>query len=418
MSVSLHDFYPPRMNVLLVRMFQQFLPLYARLRHRMTVHMSAEDCATLAAFQDQRVLLLPNHPPYYDDWVSVFILSARLRQSFYYLAAQERFRGLEGKLIQRLGAYSIRRGLGDRPSVAMTRQLLMQPACKLVIFPEGGCSYQNDTVMPFRLGAIQIAFQSVSKLNRQRDPSPAIYAVPLCIKYQYTTDMALIIDQTLSKLERALSVRPQPEATLYERLRTVAEYILDGFERQHQLPAIDGVERSLNERISRLRTYWVTSCEQRLGIPIVSDKPVRERVYKIQAALEEQAEQLATQHFDAYDEMHQIATNLLNFDAIYDGYVAASPTAERFLDTLIRLERYVFQVDYPPPKAHRRVSLQVAAPVNLQDYYHDYLGDRPGTIQQVTQQLQQSVQAKLDEFTPLNSANNGFLPVQSPHREG
>ncbi|MEB3211217.1 MAG: 1-acyl-sn-glycerol-3-phosphate acyltransferase, partial [Leptolyngbyaceae bacterium] len=161
MLTTLPDFYPPLMNPSLVRMFQWTLPFYARIRNRMTVKISAEDQAQLAALQGKRVLLLANHPTYFDDWIAVFILSAHIHQSFYYLAAYERFRGLEGRLIQRLGAYSIRRGLGDRPSVAMTRTLLMQSGCKLVIFPEGGCSYQNDTVMPFRTGAIQIAFQAL-----------------------------------------------------------------------------------------------------------------------------------------------------------------------------------------------------------------------------------------------------------------
>jgi len=392
------------MNAHLVRAFQGVLPLYARFRNQMTVDVSAEDSATLDALRDKRVLLLPNHPTYYDDWIAVFILSAHLRQSFHYLAAYERFRGLEGKLIQRLGAYSIRRGLGDRPSVAMTRQVLMQPSCKLVIFPEGGCSYQNDTVMPFRTGAIQIAFQALNKLNRQSESesSSELYAVPLCIKYRYTQDMGLIIDQTLKKLEHELQVRPQSTTTLYERLRTVAERILDKFEHRHGLPPIDGVEQSFNERITRLRTYWVTSCEERLGIPVVLEKPVRERVYKIQAALEDQAEQLTQENFDDYDSMHQIAANLLNFDAIYDGYVAASPTPERFLDTLIRLERYVFSIDYPPPKAHRRVMLQVGEPVNLQHYYQDYVSDRSGIVQHVTQQLQNSVQTKLDDLSTVN----------------
>lgn len=83
----------------------------------------------------------------------MFLLSARLGEVFHYLVAHEAFQGLQGRLLTtRLGAYSIRRGLGDRRSVAQTLELLMQPACRLVVFPEGGCSFQNDTVMPFRGG--------------------------------------------------------------------------------------------------------------------------------------------------------------------------------------------------------------------------------------------------------------------------
>ncbi|NJN24473.1 MAG: hypothetical protein HC810_08915 [Acaryochloridaceae cyanobacterium RL_2_7] len=57
-----------------------------------------------------------------------------------------------------LGVYSVRRGQSDRPSMKETLSLLCQRDAHLVIFAEGGCSFQNDTVMPFRPGAIQLAF--------------------------------------------------------------------------------------------------------------------------------------------------------------------------------------------------------------------------------------------------------------------
>lgn len=390
------DFYPPLMSNPLVRVCQWIAPLYAHIHNRMTLQLDPSDLKTLKALKGDRVLLMPNHPTYYDDWIAVFMLSAQISQAFYYLAAQERFRGFEGKLIQRLGAYSIRRGLGDRPSVAMTRNLLMQPGCHLVIFPEGGCSYQNDTVMPFRLGATQIAFQALNKLDRQGHVLPDLYAVPLSIKYRYTQNMVPIIDRTLHGLEKELTLRPKPSTPHYQRLRCVAEHLMDSFEQTYNLPPMQTQSLSLNDRIERLRTYWVNSCETQLGISPKSGQAVRERVYKIQSVLEERAEALVEQDFWTYDSMHQVATNLLNFDAIYDGYVAASPTPERFLDTLIRLERYVFHINYPPPKAHRKVVLRLGKPINLRLHYDAYLGDRSQTVQQVTQQIQNAVQANLD----------------------
>ncbi len=390
------DFYPPLMNHLLVRFCQWIMPLYACLYNRITLQIEPSSLKQLRALRGDRVLLLPNHPTYYDDWITIFLLSAKLHKALYFLAAHERFRGFEGKLIQRLGAYSIRRGLGDRPSVTMTRNLLTQPECHLVIFPEGGCSYQNDTVMPFRIGAIQIAFQALSKLDRQNMAIPDLYALPISIKYRYTQNMEPIIDQTLKGLEKELKLKPAPTMTLYQRLRLIAEHLMDSFEQTYQLPPLEPQSLSLNDRIQRLRTHWVNSCETRLGITSKLGQPVRERVYKIQAVLEERAEVLALEDFWTYDSMHQIATNLLNFDAIYDGYVAASPTPERFLDTLIRLERYVFHIDYPPPKAHRQVMVHVGEPVNLRHHYEAYLGDRSKTVQRVTQQLQDTVQANLN----------------------
>lgn len=408
------DFYPPLMKPGLVRLAQLLAPLYGYFQSRMTVKIDPSSLETLRRLRRDRVLLMPNHPTYYDDWVAVFILSARLRQAFYYLAAHERFRGLEGQFIQRMGAYSIRRGLGDRPSVAMTRDLLMQPSCHLVIFPEGGCSYQNDTVMPFRVGAVQVAMQALSKIERQGDAIPDLYAVPLSIKYRYTCDMVPIIDNTLSRLEAALpGVNLSPSATFYQRLRQVSEALLVDFERTFNLPTDDQSSAdaetaqasagpsSWNHRIVRLRSHLLTQCEQRLGITPQPHKPIRDRVYALQYALEDQAETLAQDNFLTYDFIHQIASSLLNFDAIYDGYVAESPTPERFLDTLIRLERHTFSIDYPPPKAHRQALLRVGDPINLKDYLTQYLGDRSATAYTLTHTIQHIVQTNLNHLTEM-----------------
>jgi len=399
---TLQDFYPPQLNPRLVHFVQRFASLYGLLQSRMTVEIDPSDLKLLRQLRRDRLLLMPNHPTYYDDWVAVFILSARLQKPFHYLAAHERFRGLEGHFIQRMGAYSIRRGLGDRPSVAMTRDLLMQPECHLVIFSEGGCSYQNDTVTPFRAGAVQVAMQALTKFERRGETVPDLYAVPLSIKYRYTRDMVPIIDQTLKRLETSLNVTPSSSsATFYERLRRVAEVFLSDFERTFRLDSETEplAQQSWNERIIRLRSHMLTQCEQKLGIVPLPHKPLRERVYAVQYALEDQAETLAKDDFLTYDSMHQMASTLLNFDAIYDGYVAESPTPERFLDTLIRLERHAFKINYPTPKAHRKVLLKVGKPINLKDHLEAYLGDRATTAQRLTHEIQSNVQANLDALT-------------------
>ena len=87
---------------------------------------------------------------------------------------------------------------------------------------------------------------------------------------------------------------------------------------------------------------------------------------------------------------------LLNFDAIYDGYVAAAPTPERFLDTLTRLEREVFNIERPRPKGHRQAVVQVGDPVNLKEHFSSYKQDKEETIKALTLQMQQAVQDNLD----------------------
>lgn len=385
------DFYPQRLNLKLVTLAQWLAPLAAHWYYHFDLVVSQEDLDCLRSLEQQRMLLLPNHPTF-DDPIVMFLLSARLGIPFYYLSAWETLRE-RGYWLQRLGVYSIRRGMVDRASVVQTLQLLTQPSCKLVIFAEGGCSFQNDTVMPFRAGAIQMAFQAMNKVLKQ-ESLPDLYAVPIAIKYHYTRDMTGAIAQTLNELEQALQV--QPSGDFYQRLRVVAGGVLLKCEQEYGL--VNTPLTDWNQRIANLKQHVLQQCEQRLGLTSVVGEPYRERTYRIQQALEEvtQASNFTTSDRWTREVIAKAAWRVLNFDAIYDGYVAAKLTPERFLDTLIRLERDVFNIDKPRPKGHRQAVLTVAQPINLKDWFADYQQNRTTTVNTVVQTIHQMVQQKLD----------------------
>jgi Acyltransferase len=386
-----HLFYPPKINPSLVWMLQQAAPWIARWLNRLELVVSVEPEVPIATLQQDSCLLLCNHSTFQDE-IALFLLSARVGQPFYYMAAHERFQGWEGWLYQRLGAYSVRRGLSDRNSIVQTLNLLTQPQCKLVIFPEGGCSFQNDTVMPFRGGSVQIALQSLSKQSKQGKPIPDLYAVPISLKYRYTGKMSAVIQATLKRLEQAIAV--PAEGDVYYRLRVIAETVLTSCEQEYQLTS--GFHLDWNQRIAALKAQVLQQCEQQLGLTPALKEPNRERVYRIRYALETQRNTLLADGTDGWQLMLKSTARVLNFDAIYDGYVAEKPTPERFLDTLIRLEREVFKIDQPLPKGHRQVYLRIGKPINLKDYLEAYQSDRATTVDGIVSQLHQTVQRNLD----------------------
>jgi hypothetical protein len=308
------------------------------------------------------------------------------------------------KIFQGLRVYSIRRGLVDRPSIAQTIEILTQPNCRLVIFPEGGCSFQNDTVMPFRVGAVQIAFQALSKLAKQGEISD-LYALPVSIKYRYTQDMQRVIHQSLKRLEQAFNLKSS--ANDYARLRAIAQQVLVKMEQDYGTYSPSKNELSWDNRISLLRTHILEHCEQQLGISSNPKEAVRERTYKIEYVLKTRVDALESETTSAdetsasdrainYTLIEKSIKRLLNFDAIYDSYVAENPTPERFLDTLTRLEREVFDIDKPPPKGYRQARVKIGEPVNLKDFFPAYQRDRANTVNAVTLKVQQAVQQNLD----------------------
>lgn len=389
------EFYPPQLKPTFVRLLQSVAPWYAHWYYQLDLEIRPACLEKLSALQEHRLLLLPNHPTFHDPIV-IFLLSAQLRERFYYIAAHEAFQTWKGPFFQWLGVYSIRRGFADRLSIAQTLELLMQPSCRLVVFPEGGCSFQNDTVMPFRMGAVQFAFQAMNKLVKRDGQLSDLYGVPVSIKYRYTKDMNPVIHRTLHQLEKALKVSPASTSNFYERLRAVSEQVLVRCEQEYGLYTPEINQLSWNQRIVDLKRHVLLSCEQALGISAAPSEANRERVYRIQRMLQSQDDEPETDNHWNIESIRKAMMRLLNFDAIYDGYVAADPTPERFLDTLTRLEREVFSIDKPPPKAHRIAVIQIGEPVNLKEYFENYQQDRSGTINVVVQQIQQTVQQNLD----------------------
>lgn len=388
----------------MIRLVQSVTAPLARLLYKFQISVAEEHVGKVRAIDDARLVFVCNHPTM-EDGISLFALSARLGELFHYVVAYESFKGLMGWFIQRLGCYSIRRGLGDRASISQTLSLLKEPQCRLVIFPEGGCSYQNDTIMPFRPGAIQLPLAVLAQLAKKSSPeqAPDFYLVPLSLKYHYRQPMQRVIESTLARLEAALnlSLRPSEKAAQldeYDRLRQIAHEVIVKIETEAQLPHEETL--SWNKRIDRLRQVFMQKCEAALSIEPNLNLPARERVYRVQALLEEAEMAGGTDYATLdYEDIYWDTVRLLNFDAIYDGYVAESPTSERFLDTLIRLEREVFRVEHTQPKAPRQACFYIGDPINLKSYLAGYQSDRAGTIDHLSKHLHEVMQSNLNKMS-------------------
>lgn len=388
-------FIPPEQNPWLVRSLQSFFYLVAYFVFKFRLIIKEQDLAKVRAIADRRVVYLPNHSNL-DDGVVVFQLSALFGQMFHYVVAIEAFRGVVGKLMQKVGAYSIRRGVGDRASVVQTLKILQQPASKLLIFPEGGCSYQNDTVIPFRTGAVELSFKALERINKQEGAVCDLYLVPVSLKYCYPNATAADVSQALTELEVALSITPKGDN--YERLRAIAKQILTSLETEYWL---ESDSEDWNLRLQNLRTQMLDYCEEKLDLKARSGLPNRERVYKVQSILRSLSNEDKNSAID-YEHIYLTTVRLLNFDAIYDGYVAEKPTPERFFATIDRFEREVFKIDQAKPKGKRQIVTTVGAPINLKDYWQAYQTEKEQTIEHITQIAQQQVQANLNDVAGLN----------------
>lgn len=392
-------FLPPQQNSLLTRLIQSICYPVAYLLYKICLVVDEEDVAKLKKISDRRVVYLPNHSNL-DDGIVMFLLSARIGQLFNYVVAYEAFRGWIGKLMQKVGAYSIRRGVGDRYSIVQTLKILQQPQCKLVIFPEGGCSYQNETVIPFRSGAVELSFKAIAKLVKNNDTIPDFYLVPVSLNYYYPDATDAQIDRALSGLEQVLSLKS--EGDLYSRLRNIGQRVLRDLETEYGVTPRDN---DLDKRINSLRTRMLNYCENKLEIDPAIKLRDRERIYKIQHILSLVSDSERQPGID-YEHIYLTTVRLLNFDVLYDGYVAEKPTPERFFATIDRLEREVFKIDRPKFKGRRRVVAKIGTPINLKEYWSDYHQNNSANNKPSRQHIIDDLTAKAQQMVQANLTNS------------
>ena len=81
---------------------------------------------------------------------------------------------------------------------------------------------------------------------------------------------------------------------------------------------------------------------------------------------------------------------LINFIAIYDGYVSEKPSQERFLEVIDRLEIEVF--GHSKPKGPMTAFIRVGTPKNLSDLYDAYRKAKRQVTEQITLELETEVQ--------------------------
>ncbi|MBC8066627.1 MAG: lysophospholipid acyltransferase family protein [Chlorobia bacterium] len=393
------DFKPPKLNRLILAVANAIVPMALKARSVVGVRFRDEDLEKLKKLKSERLVILPNHPTNTEP-VILFNLGHKVGQAFNYVACREgfdHFGGLWGWLIQRLGAYSLVRGALDRPSFTMTKQLLAKPGAKLVIFPEGEVYSQNDSLLPFQSGVIQLAFWGLEEAL-EKDPKADVKLLPIAVRYTFTQDMTTEISESIERLERAVGLPIGKGEDAYTRVRKVGELVVTKLEAQFELKPPKG--SNLGERMDVVKR---TQLERAAEIAKVKIKggPLAEEMRMVINAVHRVTNDPSAAKTD-YDRklwtearnhiqpaLHEL-DRLANWIAVYDGYVAASPTAERMVHLLVRMEKEVLGL--VAIRGRQIAHVGIGNPISLSERLTDYEVDKRGTVASITKESEANVQ--------------------------
>ncbi len=388
------------------------LPLMRTLWKVGRIELAPTDAARLLEATSTASLVCPNHPTLQEP-VVVFGAMQRLRLKANYAVALDTMRILHrvAPLMQGFGCYSIRRGAPDRPAIAVTRELLCEGR-RVVMFPEGETSGLNDALLPLRDGVAQLGYWAVAERIKRGLP-PTVRLVPVAVKYLYSGDMTPVIDASLARLEAEIGIA-RDATPRYERLRRIGHETARAIEAEYGLELPD--DSPLDQHIETVLAGILTSLQHACDLKPDADETPNASIRRIFAVIGRElherrepetayARRLREERRPGWQALDRQAARLQTFQAVRDGYVAAYPSAERYLDVLGRLERDYFGRERK--FALRRAVVTVGEPFDLAETYADYQADRRGAVEAATAELGRRLQALVDANTRLAQPLSG-----------
>lgn len=258
------DFIEPAQSNQLVSLTQAFWPLYAKIRYRgLRLVLTASLLDAFRKTKDQAAIICANHSRAEDPDV-LFGVSAIVGARLHFLTAREVFGGkktLRTKWLQKLGCFSVERGLADINAFKAIKTLLLEQA-KIVMFPEGEITHQNEHLLELENGPEHMALATLDTLASQ-DQASTVFIIPLAMKYGHTQDMSKKLSATLSRLERKLGRSVKPGEPLRIRLGKAFDVLLSDLEMHYGLHSDKSCH--LEERWRLLREGIIEKCANLLG---------------------------------------------------------------------------------------------------------------------------------------------------------
>jgi 1-acyl-sn-glycerol-3-phosphate acyltransferase len=171
----LSQFKPPKPNSALIWLCLKLLPVYASTVESLSFRFLENPEFPLKFIRNKSVVIAINHGDRQDPLV-VIALSKYIGESLYCLVAREVFdwyHGLLGWLFQKLGCYSVNRGVADFRSIHTTQQILAHSHKKLVVFPEAEITGDEKRVHDLNPSFIHLLLESQEHIAKSSQSIPS-----------------------------------------------------------------------------------------------------------------------------------------------------------------------------------------------------------------------------------------------------
>lgn len=379
------------------------------------IEIAPEDRRLLRSLRDGRLLYMSNHPTTVEPPVAYAAANA-MGSRFHYMASRVVFNwygGVLGEVIRRLGAFSVLPGAGDRESIRTARHILASPQGKLVIYPEGMMSGENDNLLTFMPGAMQLGFWGLEDA-RKAEPAADIPVLCAFVKYIALGSRQAHLQEIhrgLGRLEARLGIDPGTKGLL-RRYLTIGRVLLENAEREYHIPM--AATTDYEYRVGRARHAALDAAAEAIGIDLDHNDDALAKIRALFGAVEsvEAGFPGSLRHKpDAarISEAKRHIERAYTFLVIRRDYLLSRPTAERCYEWLGRYETQVFGESKPRPRVAR---LMMARPFYIGDYYEEYHNNRRKGMDLAMQRVRRELEMLMARGALLTE------PIVEPYQAG
>jgi 1-acyl-sn-glycerol-3-phosphate acyltransferase len=395
------DFWAPRPNGVWRRVLSPLRKFYLK-KFYAVANVTLEGHEHLAAVRDtDGVMFTPNHSHDSDPHVMMDV-AKRLGEQFYFMAAWQIFKGhhgVDGFVLQRMGAFSVDREGCDRRAMRQAVDL-MTTGRRLVVFPEGEIYHTNERLTPLREGVAFMAGTAQKDLDKQGD-GRKVWIVPTAIRYTYLRDVTPALEESMTELEAHMRLRPGRGRPLVDRILAFGDAMLTVKEKEQLGRPGDGplaprIQSLIGAILDRHERAWLDKPTGPADSVSLRVKTLRQHLLARWAAEDCDDAQRAKAR-EALDDV-QLVMQLYSYPG---DYVAERPTLERMAETIEKFEEDVHG-GLVRPKGDRAARVLLGPPI---DVASETKGKRPrAAATELTKKLETTLRdlmGKLTSYVPV-----------------
>lgn len=396
-------FIAPRFEIPIALGLDLSFPILSKLLFNIDgVEISKEDELRLKEIKNKRILYLSNQPSDLEPIIAYYVAN-KIGTRFHFMASRSIFNwgfGLVGEVIKRVGAFSVITGRLNRKAIKTAKQILAEKDGKLVMYPEGMVSGENDNLASFMPGVAQVSFWGL-EAALEKDPNAELWIQPSFVKYKISGSRDSIladIETSLSRIEHKLKLYPGGR-TLLRRFLTVGRVMLEETEFELGIPRSETEGKDFDYRLGRARHTALNLAASILNVKFHESDNAIQKLRLLFMSLDslEAGSPLSSTPKNLTDQNIRRAKQLV--DTAYAFIITKPknliqwPSAERLMEWICSFEKHIFgKTEARARKAH----VVVAPAFSVAPYYKTYGSNKKEAIQSLLTEMRKEMEILLE----------------------